>query len=155
MTARTVWLVGGGEYSDYGIAAVFSNKAAGERYVRIKNGDGDGRYSGPDEYIVLDEVPEPQDYLTVKTRVGRNTRGEPQETMASMVPGVDGDDFELSVNVAVHGVNAVLDIILVTVSGFEFDYVRKVSSERTAHAVANFDLLIEQEKARLGKVVPR
>jgi hypothetical protein len=154
MAARTVWLVGAGEYSDYSIAALFSTKEAGERYVEIKNAGTLNWYTGPDEYTVFDDVPESRDYLEVTTRIRRDTRDKPWETVQPEIPGIDVADFEVDVTIAVHGVNALMDAIFVKVRGFNFERVRKVSSERTAHVVANFDLLIEQEKARLT-FVPR
>lgn len=140
----TVWLVGRGEYSDWRVAGLFSDRETADRYVDVSKGGG---LTGPDEYVLHDSCPDPRERLQADVEIRDGQPGDCNERTVVAIPGVDAEPLTVE-QYAIESPGGHWRV-RIQASGFDHARVRKVMTERTARAVADFDLLIEQTKARL------
>jgi hypothetical protein len=138
MTEKTIWAVSSGEYSDYGVEAVFATKELAEEYVRIfientsRLSYGDDRRV--EEFTYYDELPDWKVILVARQTIGASPREYVERTQVSW----EGET-QIKADLWEHqGYDADRGLAIdIHVEGTDHQRVRKVFSEKLAQAKAD------------------
>jgi hypothetical protein len=148
---KTIWAVSSGDYSDYGVTAVFASKESAEAYAAIENQDDDPTAYGDarvEEFTYFEVLPPHVVVLLVSQRVGGAPyphdyliRPEPYEhksvvwgNAAAAQPACNATQSRRDHPTVGRGCGHTIDVRVV---GTDHERVRKVFSEQVAQAKAD------------------
>lgn len=128
---KTIWAVSSGEYSDYGVDAVFASRELAEGYVRILTENTSHLSYGDDrrieEFTYYDALPDWKVILVARQTIGDSPREYVERTWVSW----EGET-QVKANLWEH--RGSVDI---HVEGTDHQRVRKVFSEKLAQVKAD------------------
>ena len=149
-----IYLVSSGSYSDYSVDYLFTNKENAERFVAQCSSDGYPYYNEVQEFETVDSLGESHQEITLQNTI---VDGVPQgtqervETVFDLNAGHPAPCEELyfNINLKPYSSPPGSTQIYFTVAGSDLERCRKVNSEKVAHTIASYDLIIEAERLKL------
>lgn len=154
-----VWFASSGEYSDYRVNAVFISKELAQKYVDTVNTDkkydGDS-YIEPDDdegYELIESLPEPIKQIRRYATIYNDHEEGERLIEENVFPGINevlppaDDRYYVILAFRPNRYPHELDRIQLSVEGSDIERVNKVYSEKLAQIKAEFDIIVEKEKA--------